>query len=136
MDPATVGPLEWLGHAVNWQGLILAELVAFCMSAANVLDRQAGLGTVLAGVVLAAVLTFIAIPLAVFIFHLSWPYWSLIGLAMGVASLRVRRGLDALAALLEQRLPTAAADRVTAIVGGQPSPPNAGGKTSKPGDPA
>lgn len=129
MDPVTVGPLDWLLVPANWQGIVLAELAAICMSAANVLDRQAGLATVLAGMILSVLLTAIAIPFAVFTFHLSWPWWPVIGLAMGVASLRVRRGLDALAALLEQRLPGAAADRITAVVNGKPNhAPEAGEK--------
>lgn len=120
MDPVAIGPLDWLAVPSNWQGLVLALIAALCMSAASVLDKQAGLATVLVGIVLAALLTVIAIPLSVFAFHLSWPYWPLIGAGMGVASLRVRRGLDALAGMLEQRLPGVVADRVTAAAGGTP----------------
>lgn len=120
MDPfAQSAPLDWLAVPANWQGLVLAVIAAICLSAANLLDRQAGFATVLAGIVLSVLLTVIAIPFAVLSLHLSWPWWSLIGVAMGVASLRVRRGLDALAEKLEQRLPDAAADRVTDIVGGR-----------------
>ena len=125
MDPVAVGPLDWLVVPANWQGVVLALLAALCMSAANVLDKAAGLGTVLAGIVLAALLTLIAIPFAAIAFRLHWTWWPLIGLMIGVASLRVRRGLDSLAALLEQRLPGAAADRITGIVAGgkKPDPP-------------
>lgn len=121
MDPTAIGPLDWLAVPVNLQGLALALVAALCMSAANLLVKSAGLATVLASVLMAVVLTVIAIPFAV-MFKLAWPWWSLIGLLLGVASLRVPRTLDAFAAKLEERLPGAAADRVTHLVRGD-SPP-------------
>jgi len=125
MDSA-LGPLDWFAVPANGQGLLLALIVALCMSAATLLYRTAGLLAVMAGVVTAGLLTAIAIPLAASYFHLAWPWWPCIGLVNGIASLRVVRALDVFAERLEKRLPDAGADRVTALVrGGAPAdPPN------------
>ena len=121
MDPA-IGPLEWFVVPANGQGLVLALIAAFCMAGATLVQKTAGLEGVLSGIVTAALLTVIAIPLTASYFHLAWPWWPVIGLFNGVASLRVVRTLDAFAERLEQRLPDAGADRVTNLVrGGAPS---------------
>lgn len=126
MDPSTLGPLDWFAVPANGQGLMLALIAALCMSVATLLYRTSGLLSVLIGVVTAALLTSIAIPIMASYFHLSWPWWPVIGLFNGVASLRVVRTIDAFAERLEKRLPDAGADRITALVRGGASadPPN------------
>lgn len=122
MDLSTVGPFDWLMVPANGQGLLLAVIAACCMSVVTLLYKGVGLVMVLLGVLMAVAFTVAAIPLAAFIFHLAWPWWPIIGLFMGVASLRIVRGLDVFAEKLEARLPGAGADRVTSIVrGGAPS---------------
>lgn len=127
MDSAVIGPLEWFNVPANGQGLLLALIAALCMSVATLFYRTSGLLSVLIGVATATLLTSVAIPLVASYFHLSWPWWPVIGLFNGVASLRVVRTIDAFAERLERRLPDAGADRVTSLVrgGGSPTDPGA-----------
>lgn len=122
MDPSALGPLDWFAVPANGQGVVIALIVACCTSVVTLVYNSVGLTLVLLGIMMAALFTAMAIPLAAFYFHLAWQWWPFIGLANGVASLRVIRGLDALASRLEKRLPDAAADRVTSMVRGGATP--------------
>lgn len=122
MDPSSLGPLDWFAVPANGQGVVIALIVACCVSVVTLVYKNVGLTLVLLGIVMSALFTVMAIPLAVSYFRLAWQWWPFIGLANGVASLRIVRGLDALASRLEKRLPDAAADRVTAMVRGGATP--------------
>lgn len=118
MDLSALGPLDWFAVPANGQGVAIALIVACCTSVVTLVYKSVGLMLVLLGIIMAALFTVMAIPLAAFYFHLAWQWWPFIGLFNGVASLRIVRGLDTFAARLEKRLPDAGADRVTAIVRG------------------
>lgn len=80
-------PLEWF--IANWDGLVLALVIAFSASSVTMALRGARGITILIALLSSFMLTGMFVPLAAIYWGLPWPFWPAISGVIGITSLSV-----------------------------------------------
>lgn len=118
-------PLEWL--IANWDGMVLALVVAFGASTVTMALKGARGTTILIALLASFMLTGIIVPVAAIYWGLHWAWWPLIAGVIGITSLSIMWFCIKFADRLQSRAPDLADAAVKRYAPEAPPPPPSNG---------